>query len=215
MKERELDAAESLALIGRMIENTRDRMVRNAGRPYLVWGYTTVVFTLIVWAAVVQTGDPSWNWLWFGLPLTGGAVMYLTRPRNPEGSVRTFVDRVIDHVWMVVGLAAFFSATLSMTAMARPPMLFLIVLLMGIGTALTGLITRFKPSVIGGVPRHGDRPRAAGHPTDHTRRAGLHRGVRGDDDRPGPHPQLPVQPHPIRSWKRPKEPYSTNSRAFR
>lgn len=150
MKERELDAAESLALIGRMIENTRDRMVRNAGRPYLVWGYTTVVFTLIVWAAVVHTGDPSWNWLWFGLPLTGGAVMYLTRPRNPEGSVRTFVDRVIDHVWMVVGLAAFFSASLSMTAMARPPMLFLIVLLMGMGTALTGLITRFKPSVIGG-----------------------------------------------------------------
>lgn len=150
MEERPLDAAESLALIGRMIENTRSRMVRNAGRPYLVWGYATVAFTLAVWSAVVATGDPNWNWLWFGLPPTGGALMYLTRPRGEDGSVRTFVDRVIDHVWLVVGLAALFSSTLSMLAVVRPPMLFLIVLLMGIGTALTGLITRFKPSVIGG-----------------------------------------------------------------
>ena len=30
MEDRKLDAAESLALIGRMIENTRSRMFRNA-----------------------------------------------------------------------------------------------------------------------------------------------------------------------------------------
>lgn len=150
MEERPLDAAESLALIGRMIENTRGRMVRNAGRPFLVWGYATVAFTLAVWAAVVATGDPSWNWLWFGLPPAGGALMYLTRPRGEYGSVRTFVDRVIDHVWLVMGLAALFSTSLSMTGAVRPPMLFLIVLLMGIGTALTGLVIRFTASAVGG-----------------------------------------------------------------
>ncbi|WP_418981811.1 hypothetical protein [Alistipes sp.] len=150
MEERKLDAAESLALIGRMIENTRNRMVRNAGRPYLVWGYTTVVFTLLVWAAVLHFGDPRWNWLWFGLPVTGSLGMYLTRPRDAKGSVRTFVDGVIDQVWMVIGLAAFLTATLSMLAVVRPPMLFLIVLLMSIGTALTGLVTRFIPSIVGG-----------------------------------------------------------------
>lgn len=46
MEDRKLDAAESLALIGRMIENTRSRMVRNAGRPFLAWGYATAA-TLI------------------------------------------------------------------------------------------------------------------------------------------------------------------------
>lgn len=150
MEERELDAAESLALIGRMIENTRNRMVRNAGRPYLIWGYATVVFTLAVWAAVARTGDPRWNWLWFGLPVAGALMMYLTRPRNAAGSVQTFVDRVIGHIWLVIGLAASLTAMLSMLAVARPPMLFVIVLLMSIGTALTGLITRFKASVAGG-----------------------------------------------------------------
>ena len=39
MEDRKLEAAESLALIGRMIENTRSRMVRNSGRPLLAWGY--------------------------------------------------------------------------------------------------------------------------------------------------------------------------------
>ena len=41
-EDRKLEAAESLALIGRMIENTRSRMVRNSGRPLLAWGYRCV-----------------------------------------------------------------------------------------------------------------------------------------------------------------------------
>lgn len=53
MEDRKLEAAESLALIGRMIENTRSRMVRNSGRPLLAWGYATVLTTLAVWGAVL------------------------------------------------------------------------------------------------------------------------------------------------------------------
>lgn len=49
MEEKRLDAAESLALIERMIENTRNDMERNAGRPFLVWGYVTLLTTLLVW----------------------------------------------------------------------------------------------------------------------------------------------------------------------
>ena len=42
MEERKLDAQESIELITRMIRNTRRRLATNAGRPFLVWGYTTV-----------------------------------------------------------------------------------------------------------------------------------------------------------------------------
>lgn len=58
MEDRKLEAAESLALIGRMIENTRSRMVRNSGRPLLAWGYATVLTTLAVWGAVLYFQDP-------------------------------------------------------------------------------------------------------------------------------------------------------------
>ncbi len=47
MEEKRLDAAESLELIGRMIRNTRQRLVSQSGSPYLVWGHTTDGISLV------------------------------------------------------------------------------------------------------------------------------------------------------------------------
>lgn len=151
MEDRKLEAAESLALIGRMIENTRSRMVRNAGRPLLAWGYATVVTTLIVWGTVVYFQNPRWNYLWMMLPVVGWLLMQLTRGERSEGEVRTFVDRVIGNVWLVMGLSAWFVSMLTLFAPIRLPILFIILLTMGMGTAVTGLIIRFRPAVAGGV----------------------------------------------------------------
>lgn len=151
MEERKLEAAESLALIGRMIENTRSRMVRNAGRPLLAWGYATVATTLIVWGTVVYFQNPRWNMLWMLLPVLGWLLMRLSRGEKSEGEVRTFVDRVIGNVWMVMGLTAWFVSMLSLFTPIRLPILFIILLMMGMGTAVTGLIIRFRPAVVGGV----------------------------------------------------------------
>ena len=142
MEDRKLEAAESLALIGRMIENTRSRMVRNSGRPLLAWGYATVLTTLAVWGAVLYFQDPRWNYLWLMLPLLGWLLMWISREKKPEGEVRTFVDRVIGNVWTVMGLSAWFVSMLA---------LFIILLIMGMGTTVTGLIIRFTPTAVGGV----------------------------------------------------------------
>ena len=114
MEDRKLEAAESLALIGRMIENTRSRMVRNSGRPLLAWGYATVLTTLAVWGAVLYFQDPRWNYLWLMLPLLGWLLMWISREKKPEGEVRTFVDRVIGNVWTVMGLSAWFVSMLAL-----------------------------------------------------------------------------------------------------
>lgn len=50
MEEKRLDAAESLELISRMIRNTRQRLERHSGRPFLIWGYTTVGISLLNYA---------------------------------------------------------------------------------------------------------------------------------------------------------------------
>ena len=86
MEDRKLEAAESLALIGRMIENTRSRMVRNSGRPLLAWGYATVLTTLAVWGAVLYFQDPRWNYLWLMLPLLGWLLMWISH--NSIGHAR-------------------------------------------------------------------------------------------------------------------------------
>ena len=146
MEDRKLEAAESLALIGRMIENTRSRMVRNSGRPLLAWGYATVLTTLAVWGAVLYFQDPRWNYLWLMLPLLGWLLMWISREKKPEGEVRTFVDRVIGNVWTVMGLSAWFVSMLALFMPMRLPILFIILLIMGMGTTVTGLIIRFTPT---------------------------------------------------------------------
>lgn len=151
MEDRKLEAAESLELIGRMIENTRSRIVRNSGRPLLAWGYATVLTTLVVWGAVVGFQDPRWNFLWLLLPVLGWLLMWLTRGKRTEGEARTFVDRVIGNVWFVMGLTAMFVSLLTLFTPIRLPILFIILLIMGMGTTVTGLIIRFMPAVAGGA----------------------------------------------------------------
>ena len=131
MEEKRLDAAESLALIGRMIENTRNDMERNAGRPFLVWGYVTLLTTLLVWGTVVQTGEPRWNLLWLLIPLLGGTLTYFTRGKRTEGRVHTFVDRVLGSVWLVAGLTASFLSLVALFTPIRLPILFVVLLTMG------------------------------------------------------------------------------------
>lgn len=76
MEDKQLNAAESIALISRMIDNTRNRMLRNSGRPFLVWGYVTVFTTLLVMGAVYYFQNPKWNILWMLLPVLGALLMW-------------------------------------------------------------------------------------------------------------------------------------------
>lgn len=151
MEDKKLDAAESLALIGRMIENTRSRMVRNAGRPFLAWGYATAATLIAVWAAASWSNDIRWNYLWFMLPLLGGALMYFTRPKAAEGSVHTYIDRVLNLIWSVIGPATLLISTLAICFVVRFPVAFTVLLMIGLGTTINNLIIGFKPGVAGGI----------------------------------------------------------------
>ena len=146
MEDKQLNAAESIALISRMIDNTRSRMVRNAGRPFLAWGYATAATLIAVWAAVSCTGDIRWNYLWFMLPLLGGALMYFTRPKATEGSVHTYVDRVLDLIWSVIGPATLLISTLAICFVVRFPVAFTVLLMIGLGTTINNLIIGFSPA---------------------------------------------------------------------
>lgn len=151
MKEKELNAAESVELIARMIDNTRQRLERNAGMPFLVWGYATIAATAAVTAAVSLTGDVRWNWLWFAIPLLGGAGMLVTGRRQGTRHVRTFIDRVVSHIWTVFGIASWAVVLPAMLGLARNmPVLSTVLLMMGMGTAITGLVIRFRPIAAGG-----------------------------------------------------------------
>lgn len=49
MEDKRISEKESLELIARMIRETQDNTARYAAYPLLIWGYTTVAISLVVW----------------------------------------------------------------------------------------------------------------------------------------------------------------------
>ncbi|MGE4308286.1 hypothetical protein [Bacteroides sp.] len=150
MEDKVLTEKESLDLISQMIRNTRSRLEDNSGIPFLIWGYTTVIVAVIVWSLVTTSGNYLWHWLWFAIPVFGGTLWLLHNMKqlNNRSRVITFVDRAISHVWMVFGIASFMISIISF--LTYIPILFIVLLTMGMATAITGLIIRFKPIIFSG-----------------------------------------------------------------
>lgn len=148
MEDRRLNEIESLELISQMIRNTKTRVVKHAGTPFLIWGYATVLIAFVVWYLVTSTGNYHWHLLWFALPVVCVPLNYWAN-RKQEAVVKTYVDRVVNYIWIVFGAAAFLIST---AAFIMPvPILFVILLLMGMGTILTGMVIQFKVAVVCGI----------------------------------------------------------------
>lgn len=71
MEDRKLNERESLELIAQMIRNTRRNLDAGGGNMFLLWGYTGVVVTLGVWAALYFTNCTACLWGFWTLPVVG------------------------------------------------------------------------------------------------------------------------------------------------
>ena len=135
MNDRVLNEKESLELIAQMIQNTKSRMTRNSGAPFLIWGYTTIIVSLLVWFLLKETGN-YYSTLWI-------------EHKQPK-MIKTYIDRIVGYVWAVFGLGGFFVSWVSIFFW-NMSVLFVILLMMGMGTALTGLIIKMKVVTVCGV----------------------------------------------------------------
>jgi len=145
-----LNEEASLELISQMIRNTRRKLEDGNGISFLVWGYTTFVISLAVYFFIKTTGDYHYNFLWFLTPVLGSIGMSIFKRNKTKhgGHAMNFIDRTIRNIWMVIGIAAFLTSVGA--SFARFPILSVMLLLLGIGTALTGLTIKFKLVVISG-----------------------------------------------------------------
>lgn len=142
------DGQQNLSLIFRMIDETRERVIHRMGTPFLVMGYTTVLSSLAVWYAFLRTGDYRWQLLWLAIPVAGLLYWWCDR-RKGERRVKSYVDRIVGYIWITFGIVGFLQSMLAIAT--RLPILYLMVLLMGLGTALTGLIVRFRAYTLAGL----------------------------------------------------------------
>ena len=152
MEERKLTGKESLELISQMIRNTQTKMEENSGAMFLIWGYLSVFTSLLVWSLLMASSNYQWQWFWFLLPAGGLALTLLHyRKESRKPRAKTYIDRVIGYIWRVLGIVGFALSMISFFTTHKFPILFIIVLIMGIGTTLTGMIIRFKSLIYFGT----------------------------------------------------------------
>lgn len=149
MEEKKLNEQESLALIASMIDDTRKRLATNSGRPFLIWGYTTVFISLFVYMTHILEWSKEWVWAWWLIPIIGYALTWLTC-RQKQHTPKSYVDRCIDAVWCVLGVACFIAVFGNIMYGSHTMLFFSVVLTIGSGIAITGLIIKDLTSALGG-----------------------------------------------------------------
>ena len=150
MEDKKISEKESLELISLMIQKTQRKMEKGMGTPMLIWGGATILTTLIVWIVIHMTSNYHTHYLWFLIPVIGGIGTWLTQ--KPSKGVRTYIDKTIAYIWLVLGTTGFIISTLAiLNLFGHLPILFIIVTLMGMGAILTGLVAEFRPFIIGGI----------------------------------------------------------------
>ena len=135
-----LTEQQSLELITRMISETRTRLVRNSGTPFLIWGYTTVAVALFEYFAQRTFNNQDlWFWAWWAIPVIGIIGMLLLGRRDT--GAKNYLDRTVSAVWAVCSISIL-TVAVPLSLFYHVSMLFSVVVLIGIGTTITGRIIR-------------------------------------------------------------------------
>jgi hypothetical protein len=146
MTNKHLNEAESLELITSMIQDTRARLARNTGTPFLIWGYTTIAVSLFNALTLYLGWSHSWAWSWFAIPIIGWIGMILFNKNEP--GARNYIDRIVSMIWVVIGVS--FGWLLAGIVVFGGSISYLTVVVMGIGTVLTGCVIKHRITAICG-----------------------------------------------------------------
>ena len=134
-----MDNQKSLEIISQMIADTSAQIESNSGKYFLAWGYTTVAVSIFEYFVMALHLNTALIWAWWLIPVIGGCATLLLARR--EASLpKSYVDRSVSAVWTVFGISSLFALVAAMVYGAS--MFYLIVLLMGMGTVITGAICR-------------------------------------------------------------------------
>ncbi len=153
MKEQNFNEQQSLEVISRMIAETTADIEKGSGRYFLLWGYTTVIVSLFEYfAQLYNLNTTLCLWAWFLIPIVGGLgmlIMHCTNKKSKVSRPKSYIERSINAVWTVFGLS--FAMVYIAAFVYGANILFHTVMLMGMGTVITGIICRHKVLTISGT----------------------------------------------------------------
>lgn len=152
MEERKLNEAESLKLITTMIQETRMNLQRDCGTPFLIWGYATVFISLLQAALIYMLREENISiigYTWFILPVAGWIGMLLFNRKKHKTGARNYIERTITGVWIVLSIS--FLWILAGNLLKNADILYFTVLIMGIGTVISGIAIQDRSTIICGA----------------------------------------------------------------
>ena len=145
MKENSFSEKDSLELISQMLKQTKQNMALGNGNVFLLYGYSALVISILVFALVQFTGSGIWSALWFLMFAPSIVIRMKNAKEKPK--VITYIDKAIKNTWSVIGalfiltVVAIIMIGLRMGVINFIIMLPLSLLYACIGTSITGVIT--------------------------------------------------------------------------
>lgn len=155
--EKQMTPEESLNLIGEVISNTRNNL-RTDSFYFLLWGWLIMIASFIeayiLWNAGRMNDWKNVSLLsglsWGGIVLIGMIIqVFFIRKHYVKRGYRTFFEKVLSYLWMISGFIILLTVYLAGSRHETPePYIFAVV---AIPTFITGVMTRFRPLVVGGL----------------------------------------------------------------
>ena len=149
METREMTPVKSLQIINEAIEKSRRDFEQNAGTPMILWGAVVMAFSLAVCIMLKLTGNLSWNFLWFGIPVLGWPLsVFILKGKRRNGG-KSFISRTIGQIWISYGI---FATVLSTVFALMAPQFtgYITAVLLGFAATMTGFILKNNFITIGG-----------------------------------------------------------------
>jgi len=145
---KEMTAQESLQLISESLNKSRNDILRNSAKYFVLWGILLTATSLAIYLLWHFTGKPQWNFLWFAMPVIGYPLAALVGKSNapiPQNEV----SKMLGGVWSVFGT---FSLALSAIAVFVVPMhvTLIIVIILGLAECISGILLKNWPIIIAG-----------------------------------------------------------------
>lgn len=149
---------ESMAIITRMIEASKQRRSMPDLRISVMWAVLTIVTALIVLLVRLIHYTPWINFVWFAIPVIGLPANYFLVARSKaDKGAKTAIDVFSDGIWRIVGFIAIMltAVCLVFNLMGYPQawlaMFFYAFIVVGFGAAMQGVVLKENSYIFGGM----------------------------------------------------------------
>lgn len=141
---------DSFEIIHQMINTARKKICDNSFF-YLLWGWTTLVCSLLQYA-LIKTGYEKHYMVWPALT-TAATVTHIWHGvrMGKTTSTKSYLDEYIKILWLCIWGAMCLGFALGWYVAGSATAYMILILLCGLGTLITGILIRFMPLILGGI----------------------------------------------------------------